>query len=397
MIVAMAGDGIGRQVLPEALRVLEASGWRFRVEEAAIGWEEWRQRAEPLPPRTLALLREHRLGLLGAITSRPAPEAEAALVPELRGKGHLYSSPIVRMRQELDLEICLRPCRSLPGNPLNFVRRRRDGALEEPEIDVVVFRQNTEGLYAGVEWTDPPEPVRRALESHPRFAPFREIPGSDLAVSTRIFTRGACRRILRAAFGYAEDFGYATVTVCEKPNVLRQTSGMMVTEAREVARDHPGIRLETTNVDAQTMWLTRNPESLGVVVAGNMFGDILSDACAGLTGGLGFAASANLGPGAAVFEPTHGSAPRYQELAPAIVNPVAMILSACLLLDHVGETERATAVRGAIARVVARGETRTYDMLGLRGGPQVLDQGAASTREMTDAIVQEMERGSRGR
>ncbi len=168
------------------------------------------------------------------------------------------------------------------------------------------------------------------------------------------------------------------MTVCEKPNVIRETSGMMEAEAKKVAEDYPGIELWSTNIDAQMMWLTKNPEDYGVIVAGNMFGDIVSDGFAGLVGGLGFACSANIGADCAVFEPTHGSAPKYEKLKPSIVNPIAMILSACMMLDHVDETEKATAIREAIAAVIAEGKVRSYDMMKLRGGPDAIGQGAAT-------------------
>ncbi|HSJ05284.1 MAG TPA: isocitrate/isopropylmalate family dehydrogenase, partial [Longimicrobiales bacterium] len=216
---------------------------------------------------------------------------------------------------------------------------------------------------------------------------FAATPGPDLAVSTRIFTRHACQRIVRAAFRYAAEHGYRSVTVCEKPNVVRETSGMLEDEARRVQRDYPDIQLWSTNIDAQMMWLTKNPEEYGVIVAGNMFGDIASDAFAGLVGGLGFACSGNIGEEVAVFEPTHGSAPKYEKLDPPIVNPIAMILTAAMLLDHVGEKAKASAVRDAVAAVVAEGRVRTYDMLRLPGGPEVFDHGAATTQQMTDAII----------
>jgi isocitrate dehydrogenase (NAD+) len=386
-IVTMPGDGIGATVLPESIRVLDAVGFDAEYLPAPIGWECWKTQGNPLPDETLALLSEHRLGLLGAITSKPKAAAEAELAVELRDQGFTYFSPIVGLRQHFGLDICIRPCRSFPGNPLNLVRRGRDGAIEEPPVDVVVFRQNTEGLYAGVEWTDPPAPVRHALATHPRFTSFADTPGEDLAISTRIFTRTACRRICRAAFAHADKHGYPSVTICEKPNVLRETSGMMEEAADEVAVDYPAIEKRSANIDAQMMWLTRNPESTGVIVAGNMFGDIVSDAFAGLVGGLGFAGSANIGPDVAVFEPTHGSAPKYAALVPSIVNPISMILSAAMLLDHLDETDRADRVRRAVATVIAEGRVRTYDMQRLSGGPEAIGQGAASTSGMADAII----------
>jgi 3-isopropylmalate dehydrogenase len=389
-VVTMPGDGIGAVVLPEAVRVLETVGFDADYVHADIGWECWRRTGNPLPDETVALLQRHRLGLFGAITSKPEREAAEELDEGLRDRGFGYTSPIVGLRQHFDLDVCIRPCRSFAGNPLNFVRRGTTEPIDEPGIDAVIFRQNTEGLYAGIEWTAPPTEVRDALSLHPKWRRFAETPEEDLAVSVRLFTRRAVRRILTAAFGYAREHGYGSVTVCEKPNVLRETGGMMEDEARKVQADFPEIRLRSTNVDAQMMWLTRNPEDYDVIVAGNLFGDIVSDAFAGLVGGLGFACSGNVGDEVAVFEPTHGSAPRYAELEPSIVNPIAMILSAALLLDHVGETERAEAVRRAVGDVVAEGRVRTYDMLRLRGGPDVVGRGAATTQQVTDAVLERL-------
>ena len=165
---------------------------------------------------------------------------------------------------------------------------------------------------------------------------------------------------------------------------------MMEEVAREVQKEHPDIQHWSTNIDAQMMWLTKNPEDYGVIVAGNMFGDIVSDAFAGLVGGLGFACSANIGDTVAVFEPTHGSAPKYERLDPPIVNPMAMILSAAMLLDHIGDTARATRVREAVAAVVREGQVRTYDMMKLPGGPEAIDRGAATTFQVTDAILEKL-------
>jgi 3-isopropylmalate dehydrogenase len=386
-VVTMPGDGIGSVVLTEALRVLGAVGFEAEYVHADIGWEFWIREGNALPDRTIDLLERHRLGLFGAITSKPKAQATAELAPELRDKGSVYYSPIVSMRQRFNLDVCIRPCRSFAGNSLNFIRRAPDGGFEEPLVDAVIFRQNTEGMYAGVEWTHPPENVLAALASHPKFQRFAHTPPEDLAISTRIFSRQACRRILRAAFEYARKHGYRSVTVCEKPNVLRETSGMMEEEAKVVHQAYPEVELWSTNIDAQMMWLTKNPEDYGVIVAGNLFGDIVSDAFAGLVGGLGFAASGNIGDEVAVFEPTHGSAPKYQHLDPPIVNPIAMILAAAMLLDHVGELDRAMRIRGAVAAVVGEGNVRVYDMLKLPGGPDVIAKGAASTTEMTDAII----------
>ena len=393
-IVTMPGDGIGNQVLPEAIRVLKAVGFDAEYIHADIGWECWINEGNALPERTVGLLARHKLGLFGAITSKPKREADAELKPALRGKGYTYYSPIVTMRQRFGLDVCLRPCIGFPGNPLNFIRKKPSGGYEEPQVNVVVFRQNTEGLYAGVEWTNPPEQVRAAFATHPKFKAFQNVKGEDLAVSLRIITRPAAERICRAAFDYAKKFGYKNVTICEKPNVLRETSGLMEETAKQVAKDYPGIPLWSTNIDAQTMWLTKNPEDYGCIIASNLFGDVISDAFAGLIGGLGFAASGNIGKEVAVFEPTHGSAPKYAELNPPIVNPIAMILSAAMMLDHIGEREKAARVRAAIAEVVREGKVRTYDMMRISGGPKAISQGAASTTQMTEAILAKLERAS---
>ena len=386
-VVTMPGDGIGNQVLPEALRILRAVEFDAEYVHADIGWDCWCREGNALPQRTVDLLAKHKLGLFGAITSKPKKQAEA----ELRGKGYSYFSPIVTMRQRFNLDTCIRPCISFPDNPLNFIRQRVDGGFEEPFVNVVVFRQNTEGLYAGVEWTNPPEQVRAALATHSKFKPFAAVPGADLAISVRIITRNAARKICKAAFEWAKKYGYKSVTICEKPNVLRETSGLMEDEAKAVSKEYPGIALWSTNIDAQTMWLTKNPEEYGVVVASNLFGDVISDAFAGLIGGLGFAASGNIGDEVAVFEPTHGSAPKYAELNPPIVNPIAMFLSAVMMLEHVGEVEKARRIRDAIASVVKEGKVRTYDMMRIPGGANAIRQGAASTTQMTDAVLDKLE------
>ena len=386
-VVTMPGDGIGNQVLPESLRVLKAVGFDADYVHGDIGWEFWRSEGNALPDRTIELLSKHKLGLFGAITSKPNKEAQAEIDSKLRGKGYVYYSPIVTMRQKFNLDICMRPCIGFPGNPLNYIRKRVDGSFEEPQINTTVFRQNTEGMYAGVEWTNPPENVRAALNSHPKFKPFAGVPGPELAVSVRIITKAAARRIVTAAFEYARKKKFKGVTICEKPNVVRETSGMMEETAKDVQKNYPDIQLWSTNIDAQLMWLNKNPEDYNVIVASNLFGDILSDAFAGLVGGLGFAASGNIGDKVAVFEPTHGSAPKYAELNPPIVNPIAMILSAAMMVEHVGEAEKAERMKKAVAAVVKEGKVRTYDMMRLSGGPKAIGQGAASTIKMTDAIL----------
>jgi isocitrate dehydrogenase (NAD+) len=389
-IVALPGDGIGNIVLRQALRVLNASGFEADYIYGDIGWEFWCREGNPLPQRTLDLIKEHKIALFGAITSKPNEEAKAELDPALQGKGYVYSSPIVGLRQKFNLDICIRPCKSYKGNPLNFIRRGKGNTIEEPFIDVVIFRQNTECLYSGVEWTNPPEQVHKALMTHPKFIEnFGKIPVEELSVSARIFTKKATERILSAAFEHAKKYRYPSVTVCEKPNVIRETSGLMWKLAKEIQKNsYPETKLLNTNIDAQMMWLTKNPEDYGVIVAGNMFGDIASDAFAGLIGGLGFACSAQFSSdGIAVFEPTHGSAPKYAGYEIPIVNPVAMIESACMMLDYLDEKDTAKKIRKAIAEIIQEGKIRTYDMMKMTGRPEVIQNGAASTVQMTDAII----------
>ncbi len=369
----------------------ESAGFEADYIEGDIGWDFWCKEGNPLPQRTIDLLEKHKIALFGAITSKPKDDAFNELSPELQDQGLVYSSPIVGLRQHFGLDICLRPCRSYKGNPLNFIRRGVMDTIEEPEVDVAIFRQNTEGLYGGVEWTNPGNQVYDALMTHPKFRKnFGMVPKEEISVSTRIFTKNATERILRAAFEHAVKFNYKSVTVCEKPNVIRETSGMMYKMAQEIQKkDYPQIELWNTNIDAQMMWLTKNPETYSVIVAGNMFGDIVSDGFAGLIGGLGFACSAQINPetGIGVFEPTHGSAPKYADYPISIVNPIAMIESACMMLDFIDEKPLATRIRKAIAEVIQEGKVRTYDMMKMTGRADVVEKGAASTSQMADAII----------
>ncbi len=351
-IAWLEGDGVGKDVMEAARIVLDTIGLDAEYIPGDVGWEFWKREGDPLPQRTLELLRDTDCCLFGAITSKPKTEAAAELDPALKDKGDEYFSPIVRLRQELNLHTNLRPCKAYPGNPLNY----RDG------IDLVVFRENSEGLYSGVEFHPLPEGVRRALETHPKMKRFGEVSGEDIAISTRLMTRQACARIVRGAFEFARRHKRRSVTIVDKPNVLRETGGLMIRTAREVAKDYPDIPLWETNIDAQCMWLIKNPQDYDILVAENMFGDIISDLAAQLVGGLGFAASGNIGDNYALFEPTHGSAPKYA--GQYKVNPMAMLLSTRMMLDWLGETEMAAGLEGAIARVIAEGRVRTYDMGG---------------------------------
>ncbi len=363
-IALLPGDGVGGDVLDAALKVLEAVGFEAEYLHGDIGWEFWCNEGNPLPDRTIDLLNETDACLFGAITSKPKEEAARELVPELQNQGLVYSSPIVGLRQRFNLHTNLRPCKAYVGNPLNL----RD------DIDLVVFRENTEGLYSGVEFHPVPEAVRAALDTHPKMKRYADVANDDLAVSMRIFTRKGCQTIVRQGFEYAKAHGYPSLTIVEKPNVIRETSGLMVREARKIAEEYPGIELWETNIDAMCMWLVKNPQNYGVLVSSNMFGDILSDLAAQLVGGLGFACAGNIGDSYAVFEPTHGSAPKY--VGQNKVNPIATIRSAKMMLDYLGETDKAQRIEDAVAHVIAEERVRTYDM-----------GGTSTTSNMADAVV----------
>lgn len=367
-IAWMPGDGIGNDVMNAARVVLDALKLDAQYTHADIGWEFWCNEGDALPQRTIDILKASHCALFGAITSKPKEEAEAELALNLRGQGLVYRSPIVRLRQMFDLYTNLRPCKAYRGNPLNY----RD------DIDLVVFRENTEGLYSGVEFHPLPDNVRRALEnaSAPMRA-FKDVASDDLALSARIITRRGAERIVRRAFEYAQKHGYKNVTLIEKPNVLRETSGLMTRVARQVAQDFPAVELWEANVDAMMMWLVKNPQQYGVMVTSNLFGDVVSDLCAQLVGGLGFAASGNIGDEFAVFEPTHGSAPKYA--GQNKVNPIATLLAAKLMLGWLGENEKATRLENAIAAVIAEGRVRTYDM-----------GGQGTTMEMAEAVAEKL-------
>jgi 3-isopropylmalate dehydrogenase len=351
-IAWLPGDGVGQDVMEAARLVLDAMNFDAEYVPADIGWEFWCNEGDPLPQRTIDILRRTDCALFGAITSKPKDEAAEELAPRLRDKGLVYFSPIVRLRQLFNLHTNLRPCKAFPGNPLNL----RD------DIDLVVFRENTEGMYGGVEFHPIPRPVFDALCVHPKMKKFAERGLENLALSTRIMSRQGCESIVRGAFEYAQKHGRKSVTLVEKPNVLRETGGLITSVARAIAREYPDIPLWETNIDAMCMWLVKKPHEYDVLVAENMFGDIISDLAAGLVGGLGFASAANIGDEYAVFEPTHGSAPKYA--GQHKVNPMAMLLTVRLMLDWLGETDAARRLEGAIAAVIHDGKFGTYDVGG---------------------------------
>jgi 3-isopropylmalate dehydrogenase len=352
-IAWLPGDGVGVDVLEAAKLVLDRLGLDAEYPHGDIGWNFWCAEGDALPPRTVELLKHVDAALFGAITSKPVKAAAAELTPALRDKGLTYRSPIVRMRQMFDLYVCLRPCKAYAGNPLNF----KEG------IDLVVFRENTEDLYSGVEFAPVPPELAATLERLAKpFAPFARLPLDQYAISCKINTRAGSERIVRAAFEFARKSKRRKVTVVHKANVVRATDGLFFEAAKAVARDYPEIQLDDANIDAMTMWLLKNPFNYDVLVAPNLYGDIISDLCAQMVGGLGFGCSGNIGEQLAVFEPTHGSAPKYA--GQYKVNPIATILAVKMMLDWLGETSKGAALEGAVAEVIREGTIRTYDMGG---------------------------------
>jgi len=352
-IAWLPGDGIGGEVL-EALKItLDKLDFNAEYINGDIGWEFWCNEGDSLPKRTMELLNSVDAAIFGAITSKPVKAAEAELIPELRGKGLVYRSPIVRMRQELDLYCSLRPTKAYLGNPLNF----RD------DIDIIMFRENTEDLYSGVEFNTVPDKLKAVIaELSPPFSRFKDLPGSEFAISCKINTKFASERIIREAFEFAKNNNRKKVTIIHKANVIRATDGLFLEIAKNVAKEYPEIIFDEANVDAMTMWLLKNPEKYDVLVAPNLYGDIISDLCAQMVGGLGFACSGNIGKKLAVFEPTHGSAPKYTGMYK--VNPIATILAGKMMLEWLGEQMLADKLENATAQVISEGKIKTYDMGG---------------------------------
>jgi len=365
-IAWMPGDGVGHDVMEAARLVLDAMKFDAEYIPAEIGWEFWRTEGNPLPDRTIETLKQTDCALFGAITSKPRDEAKEELDPKLHGKGFEYFSPIVRLRQLFNLHTNLRPCKAYPGNPLNY----RD------DVDLVVFRENTEGMYGGVEWWPLPKKIADALADpevghSKRMAKWYDKGLENVALSTRIMSKQGCESICRQAFEYAKEHGRKRVTLVEKPNVLRETGGLITSVFRGLAKEYPGIEADEANIDAICMWMIKNPQNYDVLVAENMFGDIISDLCAGLVGGLGFASAANIGDEYAVFEPTHGSAPKYA--GKHVVNPMAMLLTTKLMLDWLDEKDAADRLEKAIAAVINEGKVATYDIKGKGNGDSTLD------------------------
>jgi 3-isopropylmalate dehydrogenase len=343
-ICRIAGDGVGHDVMEAASLVVDALGLALEWVDAEAGWCCWEKYGNTVPPQTWEALESTDGCLFGAITSRPG-------IPG-------FKSAILQIRQRFDLFANVRPVKAYKGVSLNY----RD------DIDLVIFRENTEGLYSMVEWGALPEAI---YALHPALERFR---GKEASGSLRVFTREGCRRICERAFEYADRHGAQSVTAVHKANVIRETCGMFLEEARAVAERYPKIELWEVNVDAMAMWLIKQPQIYDVVVTTNMFGDIVSDEAAQLVGGLGFSASANVGDRYALFEPSHGSAPKYA--GQYKVNPMAMLISARMMLEWLGEDGAAARLEAAIAKTLEAGRVRTYDL-----------GGEASTLEMAKEVA----------
>ena len=336
-VTLIPGDGIGPEVTDAAKRVLEATGIRFDWDVQAAGQEALDKYGTPLPERLLESIRANGVGLKGPVTT---------------ALGTGFRSVNVGIRQALDLYTNLRPVRTMTGMESRY-----------ENVNLVVVRENTQGLYAGIE---------------------HEVIRGEAAEAIRIITRHASERIVRFAFEYATRFGRKKVTAVHKSNILKVTDGLFLAVAKEVAANYPRVVFEDRIVDNMAMQLVRDPNQFDVIVTTNLFGDILSDLCSGLVGGLGMAPGANIGDKLAVFEPVHGSAPKYVGMNK--VNPSATILTGALMLHHLGEEEAAVRVEKAVEAVVAEGKHVTYDLKPDRNDPT-----AVGTREMTAAIVQKMQ------
>ncbi len=354
-VTLIPGDGTGPELTEATRRVLEATGVDLDWDVQQAGVDVMEEAGTPLPEETLASVRENGVALKGPITT-PI------------GTG--FRSVNVALRHELELYACLRPCKSFPG-----VRSRYEG------VDIVVVRENTEDLYAGIEYEAGSDAAETAIESLNALQQKQIAAGSG--VSVKPISAAASERIIRFAFEYARANGRREVSGVTKANIMKFTDGLFLAVFREVAADYPDIASREVLVDALTMQLVQRPEEFDVLVLPNLYGDIISDLTAGLVGGLGVAPGANIGETAAVFEATHGSAPKYT--GQNKVNPTAMILSGKLMLDHLGEREAAARLEGAVAAVIAEGRRVTYDMKPTRDDPT-----AVGTSEFADAIIEKL-------
>jgi isocitrate dehydrogenase (NAD+) len=355
-VTLIPGDGTGPELTEATRRVLEATGVAFDWDLRQAGVDVMEEAGTPLPAETLQSVKENEVALKGPITT-PI------------GTG--FRSVNVALRHELELYACLRPCKTYPG-----VRTRYEN------VDIVVVRENTEDLYAGIEYEAGSEEANRVIEMLSGLQAKQIKPGSGISVKP--MSAEATERIVRFAFDYARAHHRREVACVTKANIMKFTDGLFLSVFRDVAADYPEIGSREVLVDAVCMQLVQRPEEFDVLVLPNLYGDIVSDVTAGLVGGLGVAPGANIGTAAAVFEATHGSAPRYKGLNK--VNPTAMILSGKLMLDHLGEGEAAHRLERAVAEVIAAGERVTYDMKPTRDDPT-----AVGTSDYADAIIEQLE------
>jgi len=353
-VTFIPGDGTGPELAHATRRVLEATGVDFSWDQQEAGIDEYERHGNPLPEPTLASLRRTGVGIKGPTTT-PV------------GTG--FRSVNVLLRKELDLYACIRPCKAYEGVRTRF-----------PETDIVIFRENTEDLYAGIEFELGTEQNARLREFLAELgSPVRE----DSGISIKPISVSGTERIVEAAFNYAERYGRRKVTAVHKANIMKFTDGLFLEVARKVAERHPQVAFEDRIVDNLCNQLVSRPEEYDLLVLPNLYGDIVSDLGAGMIGGLGLAPGANVGAQCAVFEATHGSAPKYK--GQNKVNPTALMLSGVMMLRHLGEEQAADRMEQAIAAVIRKGERVTYDLKPRRDDPT-----AVGTSEFADAVIEEM-------
>lgn len=356
-ITLIPGDGIGPELADAAKRCVDALGLdiAWEVMEAGEGCIE--KYKTPLPPATLDSIKKNKIAIKGPITT-PV------------GKG--FRSVNVELRRSLDLYACLRPCRTYKG-----VRSRYDN------IDLVIVRENTEDLYAGIEFQNSLKDTNDLIKTLEKMSGKSIKPNS--AISIKPISAEGTKRIVKFAFEYALKNNRKKVTAVHKANIMKYTDGLFLETAREVAKSYEGkVAFDDRIVDNMCMQLVQKPEDYDVLVLPNLYGDILSDLAAGLVGGLGVAPGANIGDGVAVFEPTHGSAPKYKGMNKT--NPTAILLSAVLMLKHMGEVKAAKRLEDSIASVIEEGKFVTYDLKKDRNDPS-----SVGTSQMADAVIQKLE------
>ncbi len=354
-ITLIPGDGIGPEVTQAAKRVLEATGVAFHWDLAYAGAEVMNKYGTPLPDYVLESIRKNRVAFKGPVTT-PV------------GTG--FRSVNVALRKELDLYACVRPCKTYRGVPSLY-----------SDVDIVIIRENTEDLYAGIEFEKGTPEAASLIKLTAGTG--GNVVRDDASISLKVISEAASRRIVRFAFEYARIYGRKKVTATHKANIMKFSDGLFLAMAREVAKEYPEIEFEDRLVDNMTMQLVRRPQQFDVVVAPNLYGDILSDLCAGLVGGLGVAPGANIGDTIAVFEPTHGSAPKYT--GQNKVNPMSAMLSGVMMLRYLGEIEAADKLEKAVAKVIAEGKNVTYDLK-----PDVASSQAVGTSQVADAVIEKL-------